>query len=89
VTDRGDEDLEFDEDVSPRLRRLLRNARLDLSDPLSHDMRNPHEDRVCAVCGGSEASLPTYCPGSKMDSGTEIDVMRGRIDFTGKMWTEL
>lgn len=40
----------------------------------------------CLVCGGGEGSLPTKCPGTKMDATTNEAVYRERLDFdTGPM----
>jgi hypothetical protein len=41
---------------------------------------------ICAVCRGAEGSLPTECPGERMDEATQDAVYAGRRDFVGGVW---
>lgn len=36
---------------------------------------------LCTVCGGAEASLPTFCPGRRMTAEELDHVDAGNIDF--------
>ena len=36
---------------------------------------------LCDVCGGAEGSLPTDCPGRRMDHDEERQVYAGLLDF--------
>lgn len=36
---------------------------------------------VCTTCGGGEGSLPTDCPGERMQACVEVDVYRGTLDY--------
>lgn len=40
----------------------------------------------CKVCGGAEGSLPTDCPGHRMDSTTEEAVYAGDLDHQAGRW---
>lgn len=40
----------------------------------------------CAVCGGAEASLPTHCPGARMDQTMASSVQMGIADFRNGEW---
>lgn len=42
---------------------------------------------VCSVCDGAEGSLPSECPGSKMDGERQGEVYRGLADFKNGQWT--
>jgi len=56
--------------------------------PVSGHTFEDREDGLahCLVCGGAEGSLPTKCPGKKMDATTIEAVYRERLDFnTGPM----
>lgn len=41
---------------------------------------------VCKTCGGSEASLPTHCPQSRMDGVMLLTVQQGTADFFNGEW---
>ena len=41
---------------------------------------------LCTVCGGAEDSLPTHCPGARMDSVMEASVQMGVADFRDGEW---
>jgi len=36
---------------------------------------------LCQVCGGAEGTLPTDCPGVKMDEDTSNAVWSSRLDY--------
>lgn len=36
---------------------------------------------TCTVCGGAEGSLPTDCPGRRMDESEERAVYAGTLDY--------
>ena len=41
----------------------------------------------CTVCHGFEGSLPTDCPGARMNEVQVDDVYAGRIDYRdGRVW---
>jgi hypothetical protein len=43
----------------------------------------------CTVCGGFEGSLPTDCPGARMNEVQQDDVYAGRIDYRdGRGWVK-
>lgn len=44
---------------------------------------------VCVVCGGAEGTLPTDCPGYKMDEQEQAYVMAKQIDFIGGHWANI
>lgn len=41
---------------------------------------------LCDVCGGAEASLPTHCPGVRMDQVAESLVQSGYADYRCGVW---
>lgn len=41
---------------------------------------------TCSVCGGAEGSLPTHCPGERMDERLEEAVMAGSLNFVDGRW---
>jgi hypothetical protein len=42
----------------------------------------------CATCGGAEASLPTDCPGARVQLVLLDEVQAGRLDYTRREgWT--
>lgn len=41
---------------------------------------------ACETCGGAEASLPTECPGTMMDSIMCDMVQRSRVDYKRGRW---
>jgi hypothetical protein len=42
---------------------------------------------ICEVCGGAEGTLPTDCPGVRMDAETEDKIYAGKLDYIdGKGW---
>lgn len=44
---------------------------------------------VCVVCGGAEGSLPTACPGERMQGVVEEAVYAGTVDYVnGQGWIE-
>lgn len=43
----------------------------------------------CTVCGGFEGTLPTDCPGERMDGALETRIYNGEIDYrAGRGWCE-
>jgi len=44
---------------------------------------------VCVVCGGTEGSLTTDCPGEKLTSEMLDRIYRGEIDFRFGKWIDL
>lgn len=40
----------------------------------------------CKICGGAESSLPTYCPGKRMNEICQSQVTAGYIDFLRGRW---
>lgn len=44
--------------------------------------------KMCNVCGGTERSLPTECPGERMTASTEEQVYAGEIDFKDGKWVK-
>lgn len=40
----------------------------------------------CTVCGGAESSLPSECPGRKMDTTEQDAVMNFKLDFVNDSW---
>lgn len=41
---------------------------------------------LCEVCGGTEASLPTMCPGRKMTPDEADSVQAAHLDFNNGKW---
>lgn len=41
---------------------------------------------LCTVCGGAEASLPTDCPGYRMNEYQDKSVQDGSLDFIDGSW---
>lgn len=41
---------------------------------------------LCTVCGGAEASMPTDCPGTKIDEAILDQIQRGEFDFVDGTW---
>lgn len=39
----------------------------------------------CMICGGAEASLPTDCPGYRMEPSVDNAVLEGVLDFTARL----
>ncbi|MEU4066689.1 hypothetical protein AB0F25_30625 [Streptomyces wedmorensis] len=44
---------------------------------------------VCAECGGSELTLTTHCPMEQITSNTGKRILSGKLDYRGRLWTEL
>jgi hypothetical protein len=42
--------------------------------------------KCCETCGGGEESLPTHCPGARMDQTMESAVQMGIADFKDGEW---
>lgn len=40
----------------------------------------------CTVCGGAEGTLPTDCPGKKLQEATLSAIWKGYIDFWDGRW---
>ncbi len=36
---------------------------------------------ICDTCGGAEGSLPTHCPGERMQPEVSDDVYEGQLDY--------
>lgn len=45
--------------------------------------------RVCGVCGGWDAFMPTECPGEQMTGIQRTAVGNEDIDFVGGKWVDL
>jgi hypothetical protein len=44
---------------------------------------------LCTRCGGYEGSMPSDCPGEKMQDCVELEVYRGTLDYRRKEgWTQ-
>jgi len=41
---------------------------------------------MCLLCGGTEASLPTDCPGEALTNEQAEGILNGRLDFRGGHW---
>lgn len=45
---------------------------------------------MCKTCGGAEGSVPTDCPGERMDEATENQVYAGQLNFIrGPGWVRV
>lgn len=43
---------------------------------------------ACTVCGGVEGSMPTHCPGDRMDDDTLDAVNDELLDYRDGQWIE-
>jgi hypothetical protein len=41
----------------------------------------------CTLCGGTENSLPSECPGKQMTTDQEIQVYNDAIDYKNGKWS--
>ena len=41
---------------------------------------------ACEVCGGAEGTLPTDCPGIKLDAYVQDAIYHGGLDFVNDQW---
>jgi hypothetical protein len=44
---------------------------------------------VCDVCGGAESSMPSNCPGFRIDADTLDMITAGKVDFVNGRWAVL
>jgi len=59
---------------------------------MDHIQKEVEDDRypdlfTCAVCGCSEAQLPTECPGKPVDENIKEKICKGEVDFIDGRWT--
>jgi len=44
---------------------------------------------TCIVCGGTEGSLPTECPGRCMTVDEKDKVYAGKLDYVNNKWVKI